>query len=296
MPQTAYVYVPLPSKGNLEIGLRDGIWGWKKATLDRSGNRGVVASLQAGDFLVLGYGGPNSRVPPGGWGRESMKRIVVGQVIRPLYISTSPVWPDDVYPERLDLEILDDHHDVSGLPYGAMEALRMSANKQGTAVKDSGTEALLMLAATGSREATSLEGDEADFETDVMRWGFVRKEQKLLRTLKFGRADQIKCAICGRTLPARIVHAAHIKRREAASYAQRMDPANIMGACTLGCDALFEFGFIYVDEDGLVRVNPDAPQALAAAASGLEGERCDAFCGASEVYFEYHRTEIAKVV
>jgi hypothetical protein len=74
-----------------------------------------------------------------------------------------------------------------------------------------------------------------------------------------------------------------------------MDPANIMGACTLGCDSLFEFGFIYVDRDGLIRVAPAAPPALAAVASDLAGELCDAFCPASADYFEYHRAEIANV-
>jgi hypothetical protein len=297
MPQTAYVYVPLPSTGNLEIGLQDGLWGWKKSTLDRSGNRGAVASLQDGDFLLLGYGGPNSRVAPGGWQHACMKRVIVGQVISPLYTSTSVVWPDDVYPERIDLEILGDYPDVSGLPPDAMEALRMSANKQGAAVKDPGTETLFALAATGPREdgPPTSETDGAEVETDALRSVFVRKEQARLRRQKFAGAEEIKCAICRRTLPARIVHAAHIKRRAAASYGQRMDLANIMGACTLGCDSLFEFGFIYVDRDGLIRVAPTAPPALAAVASDLAGKLCGAFCPASADYFEYHRAEIANV-
>lgn len=297
MPQTAYVYVPLPSRGNLEIGLQDGLWGWKKPTLDRSGNRGVVASLQAGDFLLLGYGGPNSRVAPGGWQRARIKRVVVGQVIRPLYTSTSVVWPDDVYPERIGLEILGDYPDVSGLSTDGMEALRLSANRQGAAVKDPGTEALFALAATGPREdgPPMSEADGAEAETDALRSVFVRREQARLRRLKFGGAEEIKCAICRRTLPSRIVHAAHIKRRAAAGYTERMDLANIMGACTLGCDSLFEFGFIYVDRDGLIRVAPAVPPALAAVASDLAGELCDAFCPASADYFEYHRAEIANV-
>jgi hypothetical protein len=297
MPQTAYVYVPLPSKGNLEIGLQDGLWGWKKSTLDRSGNRGVVASLQAGDFLLLGYGGPNSRVAPGGWQHEHIKRVIVGQVISPIYTSTSVVCPDDIYTERIGLEILCDYPDVSGLSPEGMEALRLSANKQGAAVKDPGTEALFALAATGPREDGTLtsEADGAEAETDALRSVFVRKEQARLRRQKFGGAEEIVCAICRRTLPARIVHAAHIKRRAAASYTERMDLANIMGACTLGCDSLFEFGFIYVDRDGFIRVGPAAPPALAEVASDLAGEHCDAFCQASADYFEYHRAEIANV-
>ncbi|MGH3373442.1 MAG: hypothetical protein ACRDP6_01745 [Actinoallomurus sp.] len=298
MPQVAYVYVPKPSRRNLEIGLAKGVWGWKAETLDRAEGRDVVASLDRGDFLVLGHRGPNPRVLANGWQVRTLRRVIVGQVTRRLYTSESVVWPDGVYPERVDLEILGDFDDVTDLGSGAMEALRLSGTKQGTAVKGSGAEAVFALALMEpARDVTSeVETSRSEVETDVMRSVFVRKEQARLRRQKFGGAEEIECAICRRALPARIVHAAHIRRREAANYTQRMDPANIMAACTLGCDTLFEFGFIYVDEDGLIRVAPTTPLALAAAASGLEGERCDAFHPASEIYFEYHRTEIAKAV
>jgi hypothetical protein len=295
MPQAAYVYVPIPSRENLETGLVNGVWGWKAETLDRAGSRAVVASLADGDFLILGHGGTNPRVPSDGWRHESLQRVVVAQVTERLYTSTAEVWLDDVYPERVGLEILGDYREVTGIAPAAMEALRMSANKQGAAVRGPASEALIELAAIDLVDDVPSANTLPEAETDVMRSVLVRAEQHRLRKLKFGDAVEIDCAICRRRLPARIVHAAHIKRRKDAGYAERMDLANIMGACTLGCDALFEFGFIYVDEDGLIRIRPNAPQVLAEAASGLEGERCDAFCRASEVYFEYQRTEIAKV-
>ncbi|WP_329259494.1 hypothetical protein OG417_22695 [Actinoallomurus sp. NBC_01490] len=296
MPDAAYVYVPKPSRGNLEIGLERGIWGWKSKTLDRAGSRDAVASLQDGDFLVLGHRGPDPRVPEGGWSDAVLKRVIVAQVTRRLYTSSTEIWPDAVYPERIDMDILGDHVGVPGLSPDALEALRLSANKQGAPVRRPGTEALFALASAdpASDGDTAAEAGTAEGETDVMRLVFVRREQQRLRRLKFGGADEIRCAICGRTLPARIVHAAHIMRRAAANHTQRMDPANIMGACTLGCDTLFEFGHIYVDRDGVVRLGPNAPEVIASAAASLAGLRCDAFCRASEVYFEYHRAEIAK--
>lgn len=294
MPHAAYVYVPTRSRANLEIGFDRGVWGWRSETLDRAESRAAVTSLGEGDFIVLGHGGPSPRVPEGGWRDAVLKRVIVAQVTRRLYKSPINVWPDDVYPERVDLDILGEYFDVSDLSPDAMEALRLSANKQGGPVIRE-TDSLFALAAADSVEDDAADkADVVEGETDVMRSVFVRREQRALRRLKFGDADEIKCAVCGRTLPARIVHAAHIKRRAAASYKERMNPDNIMGACTLGCDTLFEFGHIYVDRDGFVRIGPNAPEVLAAAAAGLAGLRCDAFCRASEVYFEYHRTEIAK--
>lgn len=293
MPQAAYVYVPLSSEENLELGLQGQLWGWKTATLDRSTNRAVVASLGEGDFLILGHGGPSPRVPVGGWEGASLRRVIVGRVVRPLYAATNQVWPDDVYPERIGLEVLGVYRDVSGLSAGAMEALRWSANTQGAAVKEPGVEVLLELAAVNPADEALSEADAAEQETDVLRSVFVRREQAWLRRRKFGNAEELICAICRRTLPARVVHAAHIKRREKANYAERMDPANIMGACTLGCDTLFEFGFIYVDEEGYIRVASHAPPVLGEMASGFEGTRCDAFSQNSSVYFAYHRIEVA---
>ena len=298
MPQTAYVYVPNSSRANLDIGIRDGLWGWRSEALDKARGRAVVQSLRVGDFFVLGHGGPSPRVAPDGWRGRTLKRVIVGQVTRTLYESRSEVWPDDVYPERIGIEVLGEYDDGATLQPGAMEALRLSGTKQGGAVMEPGTGAatLIALAATEpveddpTDEAADVEGD-----TDVMRAVLVRREQARLRRLKFEKAKEIQCAICGRLLPARIVHAAHIKRRKDANYRERIDLSNIMGACTLGCDTLFEFGHIYVDGAGIVRINPAAPRTLADAAARLTGAQCEAFSSASAVHFEYHRTEVAEV-
>lgn len=148
MPKTAHIYVPSPSRENLEIGLDQGLWGWRRSALDRAGTRQAVQSLTEGDFLVLGHRGPNSRVAPGGWANATLQRVIVTQVSRPYFTDSTPVWPGDDYPERIGIDVLEEEQNVPGTALGtdAMEALRLSANKQGAAVLQPGIAAVAQLA------------------------------------------------------------------------------------------------------------------------------------------------------
>ncbi|GAA0818816.1 hypothetical protein ACFQVD_30355 [Streptosporangium amethystogenes subsp. fukuiense] len=128
--------------------------------------------------------------------------------------------------------------------------------------------------------------------TDVVRVATQRREQGKLRRYLLGHRTSADCNLCGRTLPVSYLHVAHIKRREDADDAERRDPANVMIACVLGCDALFEQGEVYVDEHGVIRARP-APAGsstdLFAALKALEGLRCAAHSPLSERYFHAHR-------
>ncbi|MFI6797623.1 hypothetical protein [Streptosporangium canum] len=128
--------------------------------------------------------------------------------------------------------------------------------------------------------------------TDVVRTVIQRREQsKLRRRLLKGRTSAM-CDLCGRTLPAAYLRAAHIKRREDADDAERHDLAIAMLACVLGCDALFEEGEVYVDEHGVVRARctPTGPSTdLPAVVTALDGLHCAAHSPQSEPYFRAHR-------
>jgi hypothetical protein len=313
MLANGYVYVPADSEGNLDIGVENGVWGWRASALDRAGARAELQSLRTGDFVFLGHRGPNSRVKPGGWTDAVLGRVVFAAVTRPYHISDEPMWPTpkdepgELYRERIGLDVLDDRASVPGARLGrdAMERLRLSANKQGVAVIGRDRDAMAALAITVAAAGED-DRDVADPDgsgdhlghtgaTDAIASVLVRKEQAKLRKLMIGAAATVRCAMCGRVLPPDFVHVAHVKRRSVASHAERNNLRNAMLACVAGCDALFEHGYVYVDDDGIIRASARAGSStdVRALAAALENRRCTAFDAKSQEFFAWHRTHVA---
>ncbi|AIS00395.1 hypothetical protein [Streptomyces glaucescens] len=299
MLKTAYIYVPRPSRQNLEIGLDHGLWGWRSSALDRADARQVVQSLSEGDFLVLGHTGPNSRVAPGGWAEATLQRLIVTQVDKTYFTDSTPVWPDDDYPERVGIDVLEEEQDVHGTTLGAeaMEALRLSANKQGAAVLLPDVAAVAQLA-EAPRRAPALPSDETvhhEGAESALARALIRLEQAKLRRAMLRGASEAVCALCGRVLPSRLIRAAHVKRRSAATRQERRMMANIMAACLIGCDELFEHGYVYVTEAGTVAVSPkcEATPDLAETAKALEGRVVADYGPHRAPFYAWHRTHIA---
>lgn len=71
-----------------------------------------------------------------------------------------------------------------------------------------------------------------------------RGEQSLLRKHLFGDDLLATCALCGRDLPVAMLVTAHIKRRADTSRAERGRTDTVMPACLIGCDSLFELGYV----------------------------------------------------
>ena len=86
---------------------------------------------------------------------------------------------------------------------------------------------------------------------DELREQARRCEQSALR--KFLLLKEPICAICGNEFPKDLLVAAHVKPRGKCNYAERRDLSNIVLMCKLGCDPLFERGYIVVKE-GEIRV------------------------------------------
>ncbi|WP_439681815.1 hypothetical protein [Embleya sp. MST-111070] len=84
-----------------------------------------------------------------------------------------------------------------------------------------------------------------------------RKEQRRLKRLLLQRSNA--CALCGRILPPGFLVAAHIKKRARCDDTERRDLKNVgMLACVLGCDSLYEHGYIAVGPGGEILVSPQA--------------------------------------
>lgn len=90
--------------------------------------------------------------------------------------------------------------------------------------------------------------------TDGRRVGSYRLEQPLLRRALLRGRLIAPCDFCGRVFPVALLATAHIKPRARCSFEERTDLHIAVLACVLGCDALFEHGYITVDTaTGMIR-------------------------------------------
>jgi hypothetical protein len=91
-------------------------------------------------------------------------------------------------------------------------------------------------------------------ETDENCESTRRKEHGILQAWLFkGKATE-RCALCGEEFHVNALVTAHKKKRALCTIAERLDPHIVMPVCALGCDFLYERGYIYV-EAGKVQVS-----------------------------------------
>ncbi|MEU1863685.1 hypothetical protein [Streptomyces gardneri] len=126
-----------------------------------------------------------------------------------------------------------------------------------------------------------------------------RGEQTALkrRLLKEGSGE---CALCGRALPGAFLIAAHIKKRAMCSDDEKRDLANVaMLACTLGCDAVYEHGYVSVTTNGAIQISPlatEIPEVEAYIQDKLTGRTVTWWTPHREPYYAWHRTHTFKDV
>ncbi|GLY32501.1 hypothetical protein [Kineosporia sp. NBRC 101731] len=133
--------------------------------------------------------------------------------------------------------------------------------------------------------------------TDSLSLQSIRREQSFLRGalgIGTGRPGaQAQCALCGRLLPEDLLVAAHIKPRARCTESERLDIPNIaMPACLLGCDALYERGYITVDGEGTVRRGRTAEPHLLAQ-DQLIGRKLTINNATRAEYFAWHHAQHA---
>lgn len=132
---------------------------------------------------------------------------------------------------------------------------------------------------------------EIEGSTDVAVLINARKEQSQLRAKLLKGSTEAQCGICGRTVPARYLHAAHIKQRSQATERERRDPNIAMLACSLGCDQGFECGDIIVDSKGIISLRDPSSQFLTDQFGYLIGKRAAAFSEVNRTYFDHRRKQ-----
>jgi hypothetical protein len=306
------LYVPKHAVSNIEIAVREGVWGephdaaenlLSHLTPPRTG-RDVLGELRVGDLVLAAGNGPTPRVPKGGWSGVVIGDAVIWKVTEPYHYSETSIWPvpakspTEKYPHRFGIEEVGRLQGVDRSIVGVegMDALWYSANNRSVVlppVADAPLPEVILGVEADDPELRRVLADLGE-SLDAPTVANYRREQSKLRYELFGTRAVDTCALCGRELPVGLLHAAHIKRRSKCTDGERLELANVMRACTLGCDHLFELGCIYVDATGEIRRGKTklATAALDAAVARLAGTRCSAHTDASEPYFEWHRNNL----
>lgn len=129
---------------------------------------------------------------------------------------------------------------------------------------------------------------EIDGSTDRVVMAQSRVEQNFLRAQLLSKGE-IACALCGKQLPEALLVAGHIKKRSTMTESERLDfNHNSMLVCVLGCDSLFERGYISVDDRGFIRGTNGAPSPVHDVLKQLSGRQCPKFEPHSAGYFRWH--------
>jgi hypothetical protein len=261
MSRYFFVYVGERAAGNLKIGLDHLVWGWKNPWYGglASESADMLKAPGSDAYLVLAQVAKPNPAPEGwprtqagdldSWQRAGFQSLTIGRIARPLYESDEQVWPDAIYPYRVDLDNLVVKGDVAGtdLDEDAVRMIRESAMRRGNAI--AGPAPLTPSAEVAVENSHEITPDRLLAGLDGLNGQaltLVRREQSKLRKDKLKGATIALCTLCGRALPVGLLRLAHIKRRAVCTPQECRNPHNTMLACTLGCDELFERGYIGV--------------------------------------------------
>jgi hypothetical protein len=170
-------------------------------------------------------------------------------------------------------------------------------------VESDALQTLLTLdAAASTTEQADTQADEAavaafDGELERTAQRAQRGEQAALKRHLLQGSTGL-CALCGRSLPGTFLIAAHIKKRAMCSDDEKRDLANIaMLACTFGCDAVYEHGYVAVAPEGTIQVSPLAagiPEVAAYIQEKLAGRTVSWWTPNREPYYLWHRAHTFK--
>jgi len=120
-----------------------------------------------------------------------------------------------------------------------------------------------------------------------------RTEQYILRNYLLKNKTSGSCALCNKNYPINFLATAHIKKRSNCSDNEKRDLNIVMPACYLGCDKLYEAGYIYV-KDGEVKENlttKNITEDLSAYIDNIKNKKCDYYKKETIKYFKYHETQ-----
>ncbi|PTM03101.1 MAG: hypothetical protein DA405_11425 [Bacteroidetes bacterium] len=130
---------------------------------------------------------------------------------------------------------------------------------------------------------------EALEETETAITSSRRLEQGYLKKNLFGKRIIGSCACCKKEYPVSYLITAHIKKRAFCQPHEKRDLNVVMPMCRLGCDELFEKGYISV-LDGLFVDMLKTPNSveLQNFINEVSGNTCEYYKEETQSYFEWH--------
>lgn len=281
---------------NLVAGRAVHTWGWKDEAVsvvaNEIGQSGleILAGMSLDDTLIIAHGGAGRVGSDAQWIGSTLNRIVICRVTRTYFTDATPIWTDDVYPNRIEFEEVDERTEISG---GSLDPQLLSAIKWSASVRalPMPLGSLPLLDGSAAAVPPGFFASATDLDNWSLRRG--RVEQAALRKrLLAGKAIE-SCVLCGRSYNVQHLIAAHIKKRSKCSLEEKKDTTNAMLNCATGCDSLYEAGCVAVATDGKIVANPSyTPTSAEAALIGsLVGRVVGPYAVAGK-YFDFHRTEI----
>ncbi|WP_079865472.1 hypothetical protein [Pseudomonas aeruginosa] len=126
--------------------------------------------------------------------------------------------------------------------------------------------------------------------TDGVANRATRLEHKYIVRHLFQNKLTSTCCICLKEYPRHLLVAAHIKRQSACSSDEKLDIENIAAPmCRLGCDPLFEHGYISV-RNGEVVMHPsrEMTEATASYVNSVLGKQVSVWNKKNRKYFDWH--------
>ncbi|HWW40118.1 hypothetical protein [Pedobacter sp.] len=116
-----------------------------------------------------------------------------------------------------------------------------------------------------------------------------RLEQPVFRGWLFKRKKYAICGICHTNYPVAFLHAAHIKKRSKCTHEERTDLDIVMSMCRMGCDDLYERGYISVKDGKVIGLKQKyITPAIEKAKDAVIGNDCTHYNDQTMKYFEWH--------
>lgn len=128
-------------------------------------------------------------------------------------------------------------------------------------------------------------------ETDGSATRPTRNEHRFIVKYLFKGLATGTCCICLNDYPRNMLVAAHIKKRASCDRKEKLDIENIAAPmCRMGCDSLFEHGYISVRNGAVVRhPSLEATAAISSYIDGVLGNAVPAWSKKNQKYFQWHR-------